>query len=262
MDAMIQGSRPRIAAPTRKDSTMSSIRLAWFCMLLGLVPAAAGAKQASYALDPVHTRVLFAVSHAGFSHALGTVSGSTGTLVFDPDDWATARLQVSIPIAQFDLGDAKWNHAAGARNLLDVQAHPVATFTSTHIQPKDPTHATVCGTLRLRDVGHEVCLDVTLNQLKRHPLPPFHRTAGFSATATLSRKAFGITAWPSVIGDEVELRIEAEAIREGRGEPEDAGRDDVEGAAPVEPETPVPASTQMPAPEPAPVPTPDPAPTP
>ena len=54
---------------------------------------------------------------------------------------------------------------------------------------------------------------MTFNQLKRHPLPPFHRTAGFSATATLSRKAFGIDAWPSVIGDDVELRIEAEAIR-------------------------------------------------
>ena len=31
---------------------------------------------------------------------------------------------------------------------------------------------------------------------------------------TLSRADFGITAWKSVIGDEVELRIEAEAVRE------------------------------------------------
>jgi hypothetical protein len=54
---------------------------------------------------------------------------------------------------------------------------------------------------------------VTFNQLKHHPMPPFRRTAGFSATATLSRKAFGIDAWPTVIGDEVELRIEAEAVR-------------------------------------------------
>ena len=242
---------------------MSSIRLPSFCLLLGLLlPIAAVARPASYALDPVHTRVLFAVSHAGFSHALGTVSGSTGTLVFDPDDWTTAQLQVSIPIAQFDLGDAKWNHAVAARNLLDVQAHPVATFASTRIEPKDPTHAAVCGTLQLRGVEHEVCMDVTLNQLKRHPLPPFHRTAGFSATATLSRKDFGITAWPSVIGDNIELRIEAEAIRGGRIDAEDAERDEVEDADPVEPETPVPASTQMPAPEPTPVPTPDPTPEP
>jgi polyisoprenoid-binding protein YceI len=229
-----------------------------------LLPIAAVARPARYALDPVNTPVLFAVSHAGFSNALGTVSGSTGTLVFDPDDWTTAQLQVSIPIAQFDLGNAKWNQAVGARNLLDVQAHPVATFASTRIEPKDPTHASVCGTLQLRGVEHEVCLDVALNQLKRHPLPPFHRTAGFSATATLSRKDFGITAWPSVIGDSVELRIEAEAIRSGRIDAGDTGSGDVDDTAPVpvEPEAPVPASTQTPVPDPTPVPTPEPTPTP
>jgi hypothetical protein len=36
---------------------------------------------------------------------------------------------------------------------------------------------------------------------------------GFSATTTLSRKAFGMDAWPTVVGDEVEVRIEAEAVR-------------------------------------------------
>jgi len=244
---------------------MSSIRPPSLCLLLGLLlPLAAIARPASYTLDPVHTRVLFAVSHAGFSHALGTVSGSTGTLLFDPDDWTTAQLQVSIPIAQFDLGDAKWNHAASARNLLDVQAHPVATFASTRIEPKDPTHAVVCGTLQLRGVEHEVCLDVTLNQLKRHPMPPFHRTAGFSATATLSRKDFGITAWPSVIGDDVELQIEAEAVRSGRVDTDDTGTSGADDAVPaaVEPAAPNPASTQMPVPEPTPVPTTEPTPTP
>lgn len=244
---------------------MSTIRPPSLCLLVGLLlPIAAIARPASYALDPVHTRVLFAVSHAGFSHALGTVSGSTGSLVFDPDDWTTAQLRVSIPIAKFDLGDAKWNHAIAARNLLDIQAHPLATFVSTRIEPKDPTHATVCGSLQLRDVEHEVCLDVTLNQLKRHPMPPFRRTAGFSATAKLSRKAFGITAWPSVIGDEVELRIEAEAVRSGRADAQDAESDDADAVAPaqVEPDAPVPASTQLPVPEPTPVPTTEPTPTP
>ncbi|MDQ3056972.1 MAG: YceI family protein, partial [Pseudomonadota bacterium] len=82
--------------------------------------------------------------------------------------------------------------------------------------PVDAQHAAVYGTLTLHGVSNEVRLDVTFNALKRHPLPPFRRTAGFSATTTLSRKAFGIDAWPSVIGDSVELRIEAEAVRAGR----------------------------------------------
>jgi len=176
------------------------------------LPARAGEPE-HYALDPVHTRVMFAIEHAGFSKALGTVSGSTGTLSFDRDDWRSAELQVSVPLTRLDLGEAKWNAAALANNLLDADDHPSATFVSTRIEPIGPDRACVYGTLTLRGVSREVKLDVTLNALKRHPLPPFRRTAGFSATGTLSRKDFGIEAWPNVIGDAVELRIEAEAVR-------------------------------------------------
>ncbi|MGV8959686.1 MAG: YceI family protein [Stenotrophomonas sp.] len=184
-------------------------------LVLCLLPALVIASPARYRLDPLHTRVMFAIDHAGFSHALGTVSGSDGELVFDPDDWAAARLQVSIPLNRLDLGDAKWNQAALARNLLDGERYPQARFVSTRIEALDPQHANVTGELTLRGVTREVTLAVTLNALKRHPLPPFRRTAGFSATATLSRAAFGIDAWKSMIGDEVQLRIEVEATREG-----------------------------------------------
>ncbi|HBK46074.1 MAG TPA: hypothetical protein DDZ67_06480 [Xanthomonadaceae bacterium] len=189
--------------------------------LLVLLAGAAQAAPATYALDPVHTRVLFAIEHAGFSKALGTVSGSTGTLVFDPEDWPSARLDVSVPIQHLDLGDGKWNQAVLARGLLDGERFPQARFVSSRVEPEGENQARVVGTLTLHGVSREAVLEVTLNALKRHPLPPFRRTAGFSATAVISRADFGIDAWKSVIGDQVELRIEAEAVREGR-----AGRDD------------------------------------
>lgn len=206
--------------------------------LLALLPAMASARDAiaEYRLDPVHTRVMFAISHAGFSHALGTVSGSTGTVVFDPDDWTRARVDVRVPIARMDLGDADWNKATLAKSLLDAEAHPDARFVSTRIEPVDATHAKVHGDLSLRGVTREVVLDVTLNAAKRHPMPPFRRTVGFSATATLSRADFGITAWKSVIGDEVALRIEAEATYDGKA-------DDADAAPPSSPSPPEPEPT-------------------
>jgi len=204
--------------------------------LLALLPALASARgaPAEYRLDPVHTRVMFAISHAGFSNALGTVSGSTGTLVFDPDDWTRARVDVRVPIARADLGDADWNKATLAKSLLDAEGHPEARFVSTRVEPVDATHAKVHGDLSLRGVTREVVLDVTLNAVKRHPMPPFRRTVGFSATTTLSRADFGITAWKSVIGDEVELRIEAEATYDGKAD---------EAAADTPPSPPLPEPT-------------------
>jgi len=204
--------------------------------LLALLPAAVSARQtlAEYRLDPVHTRVMFAVEHAGFSRALGTVSGSTGTLAFDPADWSRARVDVRVPIARADLGDADWNKATLAKSLLDAEGHPDARFVSTRVEPVDATHARVHGDLTLRGVTREVVLDVTLNAARRHPMPPFRRTAGFSATARISRADFGITAWKSVIGDEVELRIEAEATYDGKADDDDAPADDT--ALPPTPE--------------------------
>ena len=234
-------------APARKPPV--SFHAAWLAAsVLCVVPAAQAFEPQTYAIDPVHTRVLFAIDHAGFSKAMGTVSGSTGTLVFDRDDWSSARLDVRVPVERLDMGDAKWNDAVRAGNLLDTRRHPDAHFVSTKIEPTDADHAKVCGDLTLRGVTRPVCLDVTFNALKRHPLPPFHRTAGFSATATLSRAGFGMTAWPTVIGDTVELRIEAEAER-ARAEAEPPEATPVEAAppeaAPVEPAAPTePSPTQ------------------
>ncbi len=200
--------------------------------------AVAGEAQ-RYALDPVHTRVAFMISHAGFSNAIGTVSGSQGELQFDPEDWSTARLRVRVPIGAIDMGDAEWTRATLARNLLDAERFPQAEFVSTRIEPIDAQHATVHGVLTLHGTSRDITMQVTLNALKRHPLPPFRRTAGFSATATISRADFGITAWKSVIGDTVELRIEAEAIRDNSMHGDDApATDNADDAIATPPQAP------------------------
>lgn len=193
--------------------------------LLALLPAVAPALAQSqrYELDPVHTRVLFAVGHAGFSQALGTISGSTGTLVFDPSNWEGARIEVEVPLARLDLGDRDWNAAALGRRLLRAETYPTARFVSSSVAPRDATHARVCGDLSLHGSTRPLCLDVTLNALERHPMPPFRHTAGFSATGALDRRAFGIDAWEGVIGDTVELRIEAEAVRRDAPEADEPG---------------------------------------
>jgi polyisoprenoid-binding protein YceI len=189
--------------------------LAAACLLAAAMLASppAAAQAYGYRLDPVHTRIVFAIDHAGFSAALGAVSGSTGALAFDPADWSTARLDVEVPLDRIDLGDEDWSRAA--KRMLEVESFPRARFVSASVEPVDATHATICGTLTLHGIARPLCLQATFNQLQREPVPPFRRTAGFSATATLLRSDFGIDAWKSMVGDEVGLRIEVEAVRDG-----------------------------------------------
>ena len=167
----------------------------------------------SFEVDPTHTRIAVKVNHAGFSNAIGTVSGSTGKLVVGSKEspWQNASVDVVIPLRNLDFGDAHWNEAVAGKRLLNTDKHPQARFISSKIEPIDASTAIVHGSLMLHGMSRPVELNAKLNAYKRHPLPPFRRTVGFSATTHIKRSDFGITSWRSVIGDDVIIDIELEA---------------------------------------------------
>lgn len=203
--------------------------------LLGSVALAAHAgTSVRYEIDPVHTRVVFDIDHAGFSRAIGTLSGSQGSLQFDADDWSTAKLDVIVPMQRLDMGDSGWSAAVFAPRFLNVKRYPEARFVSHRVERTSDDTGSVCGDLTLHGVTHPLCMRLKLNRIARYPLPPFRHTAGFSATASLRRSDFGMDSWLSLVGDTVELRIEAELVRRNGG---DAGK------APDEPPAPDPQTT-------------------
>src|SRR5687768_1784295 len=97
---------------------LTVLRTAALCVFAFASPGVVAA-ETTYTLDPVHTRVMFAVGHAGFSDPMFTIAGTTGTLVFDPDDWSTARVEARIPMAGLELGEGKWRSAILGRNAFD-----------------------------------------------------------------------------------------------------------------------------------------------
>lgn len=193
---------------------MPAFRLLLCLLASALLPLPADAKLDQYRLDPVHTRIAFQVSHAGFSNPVGSFSGVQGELRFDPDDWSASSVEVRIPLATLALGDAEWQARILDPTFFDAERYPTATFRSLRMEKLDDTHGRLHGELSLRGKTQPVSLDVVFNALKRHPLT-FRRTAGFSATGTLKRSDFGIDAWKTLVGDEVKLIIEVEAFRSG-----------------------------------------------
>ena len=217
----------------QRPSSCRPIALLVLLAVLACAPAAAG-EPIRYAFDPVHTQVMFAIDHAGFSKAIGTVSGSEGSLHFDVDDWSSARLDVVVPMTRLDLGDSGWTASVFAPRFLDVTRYPQARFVSTDLQRDAGNRGQACGLLTLHGVTRPLCLDIVMNKAGRYPLPPFRRTIGFSATAALKRSDYGMTRWQSLVGDEIELRIEAELFRRDVDDPPPAQPD----PSPVEPATP------------------------
>ena len=192
-----------------RSPTRPRFALACLCACAG---AQAGEPE-RYVFDPVHTRVMFAIDHAGFSKAIGTVSGSEGSLQFDAEDWTATRMDVVVPMARLDMGDSGWSASVFAPRFLDVKRYPQARFVANNVTRIEGNRGRACGDLTLHGVTKPLCMDLVMNKAGRYPLPPFRRTIGFSATTTLKRSEFGMKSWRSLVGDDVELRIEAELFR-------------------------------------------------
>lgn len=177
-----------------------------------LLAGNAQADTESFDIDPVHTRVAFMVSHAGFSNPIGTFSGASGQLQFDEKNWSQSSVSVTMQVNTLNLGDANWQEKILDGTFFDAKKFPAATFVSRRIEKLSENTGIAHGILNIHGVEQPVELDFTLNAQKRHPLS-LKKTIGFSATATVSRKAFDMGAWANLIGDDVKIIIELEATR-------------------------------------------------
>lgn len=178
---------------------------------LGL-PALVGAATSDYRYDTVHSQILFSIDHNGYSRPFGRLHIARGWLRFDPADWSTAATELDIDLAGVDMGDADWNAAVRKPALLDADKQRYAHFVSRSVEHRDDSHGVLHGDLTLRGITRPVELAFTLN---RHATTIYglHEVIGFSATTTLDRTAFGMTAFANSIGHNASLWLELEAIR-------------------------------------------------
>ena len=91
---------------------------------------------------------------------------------------------------------------------MNAAQFPTMTFRSTAVRVTGERTAEVDGDLTIKGTTRPVTLQVSLNQIGRSPSNGA-QAAGFSATATISRAAFGIVTAPNLIGDEIQITIEA-----------------------------------------------------
>lgn len=215
---------------------------------VALLFAACAAQAERYTIDPVHSRVLIRVSHAGFAQAMATLSAPRGFIDYAPDAPETAKVEVELPLDRLDFGDADWNRRMARRDYFDSERHPTARFESTSVQPGADRELRIEGQLELRGVRVPVTLAARINRIGRDlPWVPRH-SLGASATATLDRRDFGMDRHAGAVGSVVEVWIEVEARRQRRGERgADDGRNpneaEAQTAADAAPGTPQPPDT-------------------
>ena len=180
--------------------------------------AAMEAPAGDYKLDPLHSTLIFRVSHIGFSKYVGRFDKFDAALHLDPQAPETSTIAVTIDPASL----AGPNPPEGflddlrGKDWLDAKQFPAITFKSTKVEVTGPRTARVTGDFTLRGVTRPMVLEATLNGgYAGHPMDP-HARVGLSATGTFKRSDYGMTyglpdpGTTMGVGDTVEVSIETE----------------------------------------------------
>ena len=195
------------------------MRLFLIAALAVLLPLTARAEPVAYHFDNPHTQILFFINHMGFSNSAGKFLEYDGTILFDSENPEESSVDITIPVASLDMGDETWNEHVTGEDYLNAAEYPEMTFRSTAIEVTGEKTADITGDLTLHGVTKPVVLKTVLNKVGPNPMSKKDQ-AGFSATTTIKRSDFGIDQSIPLVGDEVDIRIEVEAVKGAKAEDE------------------------------------------
>lgn len=180
--------------------------------LLATVSSVAQAAPVAYKLDPSHMSVAFIVNHLGFSNVIGRFNTAAGEVSFDKDAVQNSALKVTIDAASVDTAHAKRDEHLRSPDFFNAKEFPQITFKSTKIEKTGDKTGKLHGDLTMLGTTKPVVLDVTFNKDGVSAASKLE-TVGFSARGTVKRTDFGMKYGAPNIGDEIQLLIEAEAVK-------------------------------------------------
>lgn len=188
-------------------------RLALVALALASASVATAA-PATYRIDQNHSEVGFNVKHF-FSKVHGNFKEFSGTIVFDADSVKNIKVDASAKAASvFTNNDRRDGHIRGG-DFFAADSFPTISFKSTSVKANGKDKYKVTGDFTLRGVTKVVTFDGEF--LGAGAVGAMGTKAGFTATAVINRKDYGVN-WNKaldqggmMLGDEVTITLAIEA---------------------------------------------------
>jgi polyisoprenoid-binding protein YceI len=172
----------------------------------------------NWQVDAAHSAVNLSVRHMVISKVRGRFAKWNARLALDTGDLGKSSVEVEIAAASIDTGVADRDNHLRSPDFLDVQKYPSLTYKSRRLEALSKERLRVIGDLTIRNVTREVVLDVEFGGQGKDPWG--NQRVGFTATASLNRKEFGLT-WNQaletggvLVADRVDIEIELQAIQQ------------------------------------------------
>jgi polyisoprenoid-binding protein YceI len=192
-------------------------------LALLILPLLSLAQSETWQLDPPHSAAQFSVRHMGISTVRGTFTKVSGTVQYDPADVSKTSIDATIDAASLDSRNDKRDSDLRSDHFFDVAKYPTLTFKSKRVESARAGKLKVTGDLTIHGVTREVVLDIDgpTGPVKD---PRGNQHMGASATTKVNRTDFGMKGYTGMVGDEVEIALDVEMVRQAPEAPSAAAR--------------------------------------
>jgi polyisoprenoid-binding protein YceI len=174
--------------------------------------------QENWQIDGAHSAVNLAVRHMVISKVRGHFTKWNAKLQLDTTELTRSTVEVEIEAASIETGVADRDTHLRSPDFLDAAKYPTLRYRSRRVEAASKDRLRVVGDLTIRDVTREIVLDVEYGGQGKDPWG--NTRVGFTATASLNRKDFGLT-WNQaletggvLVADRVDIEIELQAIKQ------------------------------------------------
>jgi polyisoprenoid-binding protein YceI len=175
---------------------------------LGLAQGAL-AEPRDFEFDMAHSRIFFDIDHRGYSVMLGRFAEFGGTFRYDAENPENSSLDITIDPSSIDMFHEGLNNHLKTADFFNVEQYPEMRFVSERVEVAGDGKFKVHGQFTMLGQTHPLAFDVVLNQIGT--ARSGGAMAGFSATGTIDRTAYGMGYGVPAVGQNVEFRIEIEA---------------------------------------------------
>lgn len=168
----------------------------------------------TWTIDPVHSEVGFVVRHMMVSKVRGKFATFSGEIVTGQDPLGSS-VTATIDLASISTGNDQRDAHIRSADFFEVETYPTMTYRSTGVRVDGDAYV-LDGQLTLKGVTKDVPLRLELNGFG--PDAYGGTRAGFSATAEINRRDFGVDFNAAmetggvVVSDKVTIELEIEAV--------------------------------------------------
>lgn len=195
--------------------TKTILQLLAVILLMLCLPLAAAAQPASYKVDPIHSGVSFTIRHF-VSEVEGRYKDYVGTIKYDAQHPADSSVQFTVQAASIDTGNDSRDKDLRSDNYFSVEKFPTLSFVSTKVTPTGGNSFDVLGNLTIKGVTKTITIPASfLGEMKTQ----MGQRAGFRSAFAIKRADYGVTGGAPILGDDVNITIRVEAVREPAAAP-------------------------------------------